>query len=87
MSAIKEQRFVIDGRKIVATFVEVNDRVFVNRICQIVKRPRAYGEVQRKIWPRAVPGTVARAALEYLNASDNGLTAAVSLVLAARGQK
>jgi hypothetical protein len=76
MSALQEQRFVIADRKVVATFTEVNDRVFVNRIYQIVKRPRAYGEVRRKIWPRAVPGTVACAALEYLNATDNGLIAA-----------
>ena len=69
-------RFTIDGRQIVATFAEARGRLFVNRLYQIVKRPRAYGEVKRKIWPRAAPNAIARAALEHLGSSNNGLIGA-----------
>ncbi len=65
-------RFAIDGRALVATISEVNGRLFVDRIAQVVKRPRAYGEVQRKIWPKEKPNAIARAALENLGADGRG---------------
>lgn len=68
----KAMRFPIDGRVIVACFVEVKGRLFLNELHQIVKRPRAYGEVRRKIWPRAEPIAIARAALEHLGADGRG---------------
>lgn len=69
----KKLQFTIKNRKIIAVIEEFNGRLFVNSLHQIVKRPRAYCEVSRKIWPTMNPNKIARASLDQLTATRNGL--------------
>ena len=64
------RRIEVNGRVVIVETVKAERGLYVNRLRQVVKRPRACGESSRVIWPRAKIGAVARAAMAQLDASE-----------------
>ena len=75
-----ECRITVKGREIVTSFAMFGNRLYLDRLYQVVKRPRACGEVKRKLWPSAKPNAIARAALAHFWAAPNGYIAGENAV-------